>query len=566
LTQQTTPHARIPIAVVVAAALAGLVLGLFEIANTSIGWHLASGDWILSNRAFLYADPFSFTSGAAPWIDHEWLFQVGVSIAHSLAGPGALVALRALTMASLAVLLLGVGVRSGLSPAAALVLSLACVAGARGRFFVRPELVTLLIVPTAVWLFLRRAGYSSAFWLAGLAALMIVGANAHGGALVVPPLFAGILAAELVQMALARHWHRGTIMSGLAGVSTSAGALLVNPYGWHLFTVPLRLSRLVDSDHIPNPEWISPSPAQAPVLYAALAATVVALALRERRLSYWALLLMASFLALRHIRNVGLFFVLLPLIIAPALAGWRVLTAGGEKSRPGQRRANLLAVVAVSVLALSLAIAPRPRFGIGFAKDYYPDSACSFLDAEDLPTTQLYNDVRFGGYLIHRYWPERQVFQDDRNEIHEPLLLRIWEIFRSSNVSAWSDLLAGYGVDTALVRYHPPIRVTDPAGKDLGLRGFSTLWFPAREWALVYWDDVAMVFVRRHGAPAGLLERNEYHVLRPDDLAYLEDRLTGDRALIPVVAWELGRAVRSNPSSWRAREIAELIGRQNDKG
>jgi hypothetical protein len=566
LTQQTTPHARIPIAVVVAAALAGLVLGLFEIANTSIGWHLASGDWILSNRAFLYADPFSFTSGAAPWIDHEWLFQVGVSIAHSLAGPGALVALRALTMASLAVLLLGVGVRSGLSPAAALVLSLACVAGARGRFFVRPELVTLLIVPTAVWLFLRRAGYSSAFWLAGLAALMIVGANAHGGALVVPPLFAGILAAELVQMALARHWHRGTIMSGLAGVSTSAGALLVNPYGWHLFTVPLRLSRLVDSDHIPNPEWISPSPAQAPVLYAALAATVVALALRERRLSYWALLLMASFLALRHIRNVGLFFVLLPLIIAPALAGWRVLTAGGEKSRPGQRRANLLAVVAVSVLALSLAIAPRPRFGIGFAKDYYPDSACSFLDAEDLPTTQLYNDVRFGGYLIHRYWPERQVFQDDRNEIHEPLLLRIWEIFRSSNVSAWSDLLAGYGVDTALVRYHPPIRVTDPAGKDLGLRGFSTLWFPAREWALVYWDDVAMVFVRRHGAPAGLLERHEYHVLRPDDLAYLEDRLTGDRALIPVVAWELGRAVRSNPSSWRAREIAELIGRQNDKG
>ena len=566
MTQQTTPHSRIPIAVVGAAALAGLLLGLFEIANTSIGWHLASGDWILANRAFLYADPFSFTSGGAPWIDHEWLFQVGVSIAHSLGGPGALVALRALTMATLAVLLLGVGVRSGLSPAAALVLSLACVAGARGRFFVRPELVTLLIVPTAVWLFLRRAGYSSAFWLAGLAALMIVGANAHGGALVVPPLLAGILAAELIQMALVRQWHRSTITSGLAGVATSAGALLINPYGWHLFTVPLRLSRLVDSDHIPNPEWISPSPAQAPVLYAALAAAVVALALRERRLSHWALLFMASLLALRHIRNVGVFFVLLPLIVAPALAGWRVLTAGGEKSRPDQRRADLLAVVAVSVLALSLAIAPQPRFGIGFAKDYYPDSACSFLDAENLPTTQLYNDVRFGGYLIHRYWPERQVFQDDRNEIHEPLLLRIWEIFRSSNVSAWSDLLAGYGVDTALVRYHQPIRVTDPAGNDLGLRGFSTLWFPAREWALVYWDDVAMVFVRRHGAPTGLLERHEYHVLRPDDLTHLEGRLAGDHALIPVIAQELGRAARGNPSSWRVREIAELIGRQSDKG
>ncbi|MCJ7754194.1 MAG: hypothetical protein MUP13_06495, partial [Thermoanaerobaculales bacterium] len=299
--------------IVVAAAFAGAVLGLFEIANTSIGWHLATGDWILSNRAFVHADSFSFTSGGAPWIDHEWLFQVGVSIAHLLGGPAALVALRALTIAILAVLLLVVGVRSGLSPATALVLALVCIVGARGRFFVRPELVTLLIVPTAVWLFLRRAQRSSAIWFAALAALMIVGANAHGGALVVPLLLVGILAAEIVQMALEKRWNRGTVISGLAGIATTVGALLVNPYGWKLFTVPLRLSHLVNLDHIPNPEWISPSPAQAPFLYATLAATVVVMALRERRLAIWALLLMSSVLALRHIRNVGLFFVLLPL-------------------------------------------------------------------------------------------------------------------------------------------------------------------------------------------------------------------------------------------------------------
>jgi len=547
--------------IVVAAALAGAVLGLFEIANTSIGWHLATGDWILSNHAFVHADSFSFTSGGAPWIDHEWLFQVGVSIAHSLAGPTALVALRALTSAILAVLLLVVGVRSGLSPAAALVLSLFCIAGARGRFFVRPELVTLLIVPAAVWFFLRREQRSSALWLAVLAGLMIFGANAHGGVLVVPPLLVGILAAEIVQMALSRRWHRGTLISGLAGIATAVGALLVNPYGWRLFTVPLRLNHLVDLDYIPNPEWISPSLAQAPVLYVALAATAVVLALRERRLAYWALMMMVSALALRHIRNIGLFFVLLPLIVAPALATWRALTADRDGDRHDQQRVNLLAVVAVSVLALSLAIAPRPRFGIGFAPDYYPDSACAFLDAENLPSAQLYNDVRFGGYLIHRYGPQRQVFQDDRNEIHEPLLRRIWEIFQSSDVRAWSELLAGYSADTALVRYHPPIRVTDPAGNTLGLRGFSTLWFPANDWALVYWDDVSMVLVRRNTAPSGLLERHEYKVLRPDDLSYLGNRLAENPALLPVIAQELARAARANPMSWRAHEIADLIAR-----
>jgi hypothetical protein len=559
--QQPTTQTRMPTAMIVAAALAGATLGFFEIANTSIGWHLASGDWILSNRAFLFTDPFSFTSGGAHWVDHEWLFQVTVSIAYSLAGATGLVALRALVVAALAVMLLLIGTRSGLSPAVALVLSLLCVAGARERFFVRPELATLLIVPAAVWLFLRREKFSSPWWLAGLAALMIVGANMHGGVLVVPIFFAAILAAECAQMAVSRHWRWDLFLSGVFALATTMISLLVNPYGWHLFVVPIRLARLVDQDHIPNPEWVSPSLAQAPALFAAIAAAIAVLALRERRLSRWAILVIASALAVRHIRNVGLFFVLLPLFVAPSLSTWRSLTSGTQEDRRGVQRARVLAVVAVALLALSMAIAPRPRFGFGFAADYFPGAACAFLDREGLPSEQLYNDVRFGGYLIHRYAPERRVFQDDRNEIHEPLLRRIWEIFQASDVEAWSALLAEYDADTALVRYHPPLRVTDPDGGDLGYRGFSALWFPTRLWALVYWDDITMIFVRRDGAPAALLDRHEYLILRPDDLPYLERRLVEDPSLIPPAALELARAARANPTSWRAREIDRIIGR-----
>jgi hypothetical protein len=559
--QNSTDPSRTPFGILLAAALAGTVMGIFEIANTSIGWHLASGDWILSNRAFLYSDPFSFTSGAAPWIDHEWLFQVTVSIAYSLTGPAGLVALRVLTVAALAVILLVIGMRTGLSPAAALVLSLTCIAGARGRFFVRPELATLLIVPMAVWLFLRREKFSSPVWLAGLAGLMIVGANMHGGALVVPIFLAGIFSAECAEMAVTRNWRRNTFLSGVLALATTVVALLVNPYGWHLFAVPIRLTHLVDRDYIPNPEWISPTFSQAPTLYAAIAAAIFVLALRERRLARWALLLMASALALRHIRNVGLFFVLLPLSAAPALATWRSLTSDATERRMDSRRVQILAVAAVALLALSMAIAPRPRFGVGFADDYYPREACAFLDREGLPSEQLYNDVRFGGYLIHRYGPERGVFQDDRNEIHEPLLRRIWEIFQASDVSAWSRLLAGYGADTALVRYHPPIRISDPAGNTLGFRGFSALWFPAKDWALVYWDDIAMVLVRRQNAPADLIDRHEYRIIRPDDLAHLESRLVEDPALIPSVAQELARAARANPESLRAQAVGRIIGR-----
>jgi len=559
MTREPSRHRHIPTLILGAAALAGAVLGLFEIANTSIGWHLASGDWVLHNHAFLRADPFSFTSGGAPWIDHEWLFQVGVSIVYSIGGPAGLVAFRALIISTISLFLLVVAVRNGLSPASALVLTLACVAGARGRFFVRPELVTLLIVPAAVWLFLERAQRRSLVWLAALAGLMVIGANSHGGVLVVPPLLGGILIAEVVQMARDRCWRPETCVSGLGGIAVSTVALLINPYGWRLFVVPFHLSRLVNLDHIPNPEWVSPSPAEAPMLYAFLMISLVVLALRERRFAYWALWVMVSVLALRHIRNVGLFFVVLPLAIVPALATWRALASAKEDEGHGFGRANLLAVTAVAVLVLSLLIAPYPRFGFGFAENYYPDSACTFLDAEGLPKTRLYNDVRFGGYLIHRYGPERQVFQDDRNEIHEPLLRRIWEIFQESDVAAWSEMLADYEADAALVRYHPPIRVTDPEGNALGTRGFSTLWFPADTWALVYWDDVAMVLVRRQMIPTEWLRRHEYRAIRPDDLSALADRIASDAGFRAEVAQELERALQGNQGGLRAHAIADLL-------
>jgi len=554
---------QFPRAVLLASVLAGAVLGTFQIANTSIGWHLASGRWIVQNLAFLRSDPFSFTAAGVPWIDHEWIFQVVVAVADAAAGAPLLVVLRAAVVAIMAVLLLVIGVRSGLSPGVALLLSVLCICGARPRFFLRPELVTLLVVPTVVWIFLSRAERRSPAWLAAVAGLVVLGVNAHGGVLVVPFLLAGLLAAEALQMAVTGTWTLRPIVTGASAVAVAGVAVLVNPYGWRLYTVPFHLARLVGQPHIPNPEWVPASFAQTPFLFIAILLGLLLLGLYERRAERWLLLLMAAALALRHVRNLGLFFVLLPLAIAPALARWPALAAPARKDDPRSRRVQALAVVLSLVLAASLAAAPWPRFGFGFAENYFPEEACSFLERERLPGARLYNDVRFGGYLINRYFPSRGVFLDDRNEIHEPLLRRFWEIFQRSDVEGWEALLAQFEIDSALVRYHPTTRVRTPDGEDLGERGFSALWFPARDWALVYWDDVAMVLVRRNAAPDGLLERTEYHVLRPDDFAHLEARLVAEPTLRPTASAELRRALAANPGSERARRMAVYLGALN---
>ena len=561
---QAPTRPRLTLIILLAALAAGAVLGTFEIANTGIGWHLASGRWIVENRGFLRSDPFSFTAAGVPWIDHEWLFQVGVALARKVGGAPALVALRALLVAVMAALLLGIGVRSRLGPPTALLLSVLCVWGARPRFFMRPELVSLLLVPAVVWIFLRRDEQRSRVWLVALAGLMVVGANAHGAVLVVPFLLAAILAAEVAQMAITRCWRRQAIVSGMLAVLAAASALLVNPYGWRLLTVPFRLTHLVGQPHVPNPEWISPTPAQAPALYIAIVCGLLLLALGERRAGRWVLFFLTAALALRHVRNLGLFFVLLPLAVAPAMARWALFRDEGVRSRSLVRRSHILAVVAALVLAVSVAVAPWPRFGFGFAPDFYPEEAADFLDREGLPASNLYNDVRFGGYLIDRYFPPRQVFQDDRNEINEPLLREIWEIFQRSDVDAWDALMTRFEIDTALVRYHPSIRVTTPNGRDLGLRGFSALWFPRRSWALVYWDDIAMVLVRRASATQGLLERHEYRVVRPDDLDHLEERLLAEPELRPLAAAEVRRALDETTVDQRARRFAAMIARMDE--
>ncbi len=554
---ETAAGGVLPPIMVAAAVAFGLLCGAFEITNTSIGWHIASGRWMLAHHEVLDHDPFSFTSGGVEWIDHEWLFQIVVAALFDLGGPPALVGLRMLVIAALTVLLLRIGVGGGLDPPAALVLAALCVWAARPRFFVRPELATLLLLPLALWLFADRR--RRRWWPLPLAAVVVAGVNLHGAMLVAPALIAVWFAGETLGQLLRRDLDRGRLVCGVAGVAAALVATLVNPFGWRIWTVPFRLAELVSSPHIPNPEWIAPGVADSPALFVALGLAALALAVGSRAPQHWLTLAATAALALRHIRNIGVFFVLLPMTAAPALARWSLLAGRSAPSSPGRRARTAAGLGLVAVLAVVCLMRPWPAAGLGFAERWYPDRALTFLAEHELLDGRLYNDVRFGGWLLMSGFPERRVFLDDRNEIHEPLLAEIWEIFTRSDVGAWQAMLDRYAVDTVLLRYHEPLRVTTPDGDDLGRRGFSRLWFPSDAWAMVYWDDVAMVLIRRSAAPASLLDEREYEILHPDDLEHVAARLADTPTLLAAAASELDRALGDDPDCRRARRVADLL-------
>jgi hypothetical protein len=140
--------------------------------------------------------------------------------------------------------------------------------------------------------------------------------------------------------------------------------------------------------------------------------------------------------------------------------------------------------------------------------------AADFISAR-LDGARLYNDAAFGGYLIWRGYPQRRVFLDGRNEVHAALLRDLSAALDDGR--RWQDLLARHDVEGAVVAYRADlIAARDAATGAMARSTFSELHFPQARWALVYWDDMAMVFIRRQGRFQSLAAELEYRRARPE--------------------------------------------------
>jgi hypothetical protein len=552
--------------------LLALAATLSPIRSYDYWWHLRTGALILEQRAVPRADPFSFAASGAPWVDHEWLAQILLCAGHVLLGPELLVLLKSALVIALCLLMRRHLEREGHGPAGASVLLLLALAGASFRLDVRPELVTLILLPLALHLAIRARDADRPGPLAAVVALTAVGINLHVGVILVPVVLLGgwcgtILAALLRRDGGRRAPGRTARFTRRLALATFAAGLAaaVNPWGFAVYEVPFRLRRLLATLSLQNQEWIRPAPDQFPLFFAALVLAGVVLLAGVRHLDPVATpaLLLCGVLAALHIRNVGLFFLVLPYGLARPARGlveavkatslYRRST-GGERVRPGFIAA---AALLASGPPLLLFLPPRPSFGLGMASDNEPAAAVDFLEREGIGR-RLFNDVRFGGYLIWRRYPAEKVFIDGRNEIYGDLLRDIERALEDPD--RWKALIDAHGIDAAFLRYPPTLqKVVYPgvAGGEprTGERAFSSAYFPASEWALVYWDDDAMIFLRRASEHEAIIRRLEYRALNPDDWRYLWAGVLIHRIPVEPILQELQRKLAEDPGCARAREL-----------
>ena len=322
-----------------AALIFLLLLSNSTLRDPDTYWHLAAGAWMREHGTVPRTDSFSHTFAGEPWIAKEWLSQVLMSGAFSLAGWRGVVLFTAGSFALTLSLLLAFLLRR-VKATVALGLVLLALPLLAGSMIARPQALffLLLVVWTGGLLRAVERRAPPAWWLLGVMALW---ANLHATF----PLGLGIAALFGAEACLAARPADRLRMAGrwLAFGLAALAATGATPYGFGSLLVSAEF--VGGNEGLPYiAEWQPFRPGLVQGLAVAVFLGALAVSVLPRRNP--ARLLPVAFcfyLMLRHVRFAGLFAIVAVMALAgplarrfPALAS----PAQPPDTRPG--RAHLL--------------------------------------------------------------------------------------------------------------------------------------------------------------------------------------------------------------------------------
>jgi hypothetical protein len=471
------------------------------------GWHIRTGEWIVSNHLVPTHDVFSFSKPGGVWFAWEWLSDVIFAGLNGMWGLRGVVLLSILLLCATSVALFLMARRKA-NPITAIVVTIVAMVTSSLHWLARPHLFTLLFVILfyAALDHVRdgRTRWGRVPYLALLPVATILWTNLHGGFFVGIALVGVYGAGELAQLALTANreargpaWQRAKRYFLCAGACLAAS--LINPYTYHLHVHLFEYLRdPYASQHIIEFFSLSFHHPVAIFFESMLLLSAVAVFWYARRGRYTESLLLLVFghLALLAGRNIPIFV----LVAAPPVAGlvqawlnglpelelaqW-VRRAAAKYNRIAARTAetdriprwHLVSVLGVAmVAALLFAPAPPKRFRAEYDPQSYPARAIEAL--KRMPEPRIFTNDQWGDYLIWRLYPSDKVFVDGRSDFYGSAFEE--KCIDVLNVKYdWERILSGFHVDTILL---PPSAPLAGALKE------------SSRWRVVYDDGVALIF------------------------------------------------------------------------
>jgi hypothetical protein len=388
------------------AGLVALVLApvlVMTRADPDLWGHVRFGLDILTQHRLPSIDPYSFTQDV-PWVNHEWLSELIMGIAYTVAGPTGLSLLKGGLVAVLFVIVLSAYARVAVPVAGAAVIVLGAGTG-RVITTLRPQLWTAIGVALLCRLLITQP---RRWWLAAVPPMFVLWVNLHGGWIVGAGLLAMWTAFQFVRSPRSRG-----LVTGIAVMS--ALGTLVNPYGWRMWAflgTTVRLTR-------PIAEWqpLTSTPVLAWIPWG-IVVTVVALSLVSSRrppLDRVAMVAMLAYAAFRVERLAPLCVISAIVLLSPTiLARWPSDAAVFDPISPAAAGGVALVMIALFV-GSGIAVARTARC-IVMDGSWIPDrSVGRALVASNL-SGRMVTFFDWGEYAIWHLSPSLRVSIDGRRE------------------------------------------------------------------------------------------------------------------------------------------------------
>jgi hypothetical protein len=448
-------------------------------------WHMKYGDMILKTGLWPTVDTWSFTVHGMPRVAYEWGGEVLTALAYRMGGLRGMDVLLITLTSALTLLVYYFAWLRCQNAYAAFFSTFALLPLAALFFTLRPQLMGyIFLVLTLILLERFRQDKQKALWALPLIFLLWV--NTHGS-------FA------LGFMVLGLYWLSGLVNFNSGGLYAirwrpeqrlhlevigllSVAVLPLTPYGTRLAAVPLSVATSLPLNFADIVEWqpLTTDFWQAKLLLFLLLGFVVAqVTLRVRfRLEEVGLFLLVVYLTFVHMR----FAILFAIVFAPLAASIFVRWAPVYNSKVDKYAVNAVLMFTI-VVAMVLFLPRQSTLQKNIARDF-PAQAVRYLREHPIPG-RMFNDYKFGGYLVWTLTPQHKVFIDGRGDIYE----EAWVFSNYSDIVGLKPdaiaLLQSYGINFCLV---------SPNG------ALATLLTASTGWKEIYKDHLSAIFVRQETA------------------------------------------------------------------
>lgn len=412
--------------------------------DPDLGWHIKSGEWIITHLEIQHFDEFSFSMAGYRWVNHEWLVDIFLFLTQT----NHLWWLTILLFSSLASLppiyyifrsqnkldlMLIFGTAFSLTP----------------YLGIRPQIISWFIF-FILARFLQNLFNQKSFILIDSLKIIILfwlWSNLHAS------FPAGFLLYFIFILTNYFHQKRKLpILRHIITFFTSIGITLINPYGLELFTEIIQVA-LSGSTSQYIVEWQSVFVFFSLENWTIIATAILLLIGFRKKINIFNLFSATIFL-LAYAKSVRIgpffFITLYPIIITTAPHIIKKIKKSISQSPT--LKSQLTYTIAILLLISLTNIAGK----IAFIKPpKTPDQAINFLQNNFKPQQiTLFNAYSWGGYLINHY-PENKVFIDGRmphwtNQTGQSAMRDYTKINTQTN--AWKEIFPKYSINTVFIK------------------------------------------------------------------------------------------------------------------